>query len=107
MWTTTEIKISVEMRRLFVFLDDGAPIIRRLEQRVGGRIVGRTAPFCAAERAGADANRIAERNVDIFAGDEWDRVELFVGIAINQLEEAVFAGGGEDVPRLSIDRGRV
>src|SRR6202041_1022360 len=43
----TEIKIGVKMRRLFVFLNDGAPVISRFEQRIGGGVVGRAAPRCA------------------------------------------------------------
>ena len=101
-----EIKIRVELGRRFVFLDHGAPIVGGFEERVGGGIVGWAAPFSASERAGANTNRVAERDVDIFAGDEWDRVELFARIAVNQLEEAVFAGGGDDIALLSLDRCR-
>src|SRR6202035_607468 len=99
----TEIKIGVKMRRLLVFLNDGAPVIRRFEQRIGGGIVGRAAPFGAAERARANADRVTQGNIDIFTGDEWDGVKLFVGIAIDEFEEAVFTGCGDDVALLAID----
>ena len=94
-------------RRVLRRLAEGAaPIDRRNEQGVAGRIVGRAVPFHAAEETGAAMHALHRRHcVDILPRGDRNLVELLLALAVEQSEQPILAAHADHLALLAADGG--